>query len=225
MDPHGDAIVPVGVLTPEVKLNRNILHVCRRLIRGKAASTNWQVRMQLVLRITSIILSSLGSVGVIVDKVSTNLPGQIGWPFYGSVIVLIFGILLQVANEFQIARIATDSMLLADRCRLYETEFEDMLVFENPTQSVADLLLKIMELFKNERYNAVLPDMTSQMEIDAEYWAARLFNTNSNTWQLVAKRQTLRRTPNVKDTPTGTTAESTPSLDAKKPPSSKGDKS
>jgi hypothetical protein len=176
--------------TPEAKLARNIGQVCRRVVRGKAAAGNWQVKSQLILRIASIILSSLGSAGVIVDKVSGNLPGETGWAFWGSVIVLLFGILLQIANEFRISQIAADSRLLAERCALYETQLEDMLIFENPASPVADLLRKIMELFQNERYNAVLPTMTPEMEAEAERWATTLINANKANWQLVARRPT-----------------------------------
>ena len=184
-----DPIPPPTDQSPEAKLTRNIRQVCRRVVRGKAAARNWQVRSQLVLRVASIVLSSLGSAGVIVDKVSGNLPGETGWAFWGSVIVLLFGILLQVANEFRISQVAADSRLLAERCALYETQLEDMLISDNPVVSAAELLRKIMELFQNERYNAVLPLMTPDMEVEAERWSVALIASHRANWQLAARRQ------------------------------------
>jgi len=201
-----DPIPPPADQTPEAKLTRNIRQVCRRVVRGKAAAGNWQVKSQLILRIASIILSSLGSAGVIADKVSGNLPGETGWAFWGSVIVLLFGILLQVANEFRISQIATDSRLLAERCALYETQLEDMRIFENPLAPVAELLRKIMELFQNERYNAVLAVMTSEMETEAERWSLALIAAHQANWQLVARRPRA----GMKATPPDTTPPSPP---------------
>lgn len=98
-----DPIPPPTDETPEAKLSRNIRQVCRRIVRGKSAASNWQVPAQMFLRIASIALSALGSAGVIVDKVSGNLPNETGWAFWGSIVVLLFGIVLQIANEFQVA--------------------------------------------------------------------------------------------------------------------------
>jgi hypothetical protein len=188
--------------TPEAKLTRNIRQVCRRIVRGKAAARNWQVSSQLILRITSIVLSSLGSAGVIVDKVSGNLSSETGWAFWGSVIVLLFGILLQIANEFRIAQIAADSRLLAEQCALHETQLENMLIDDDPMGPVAGLLRKIIELFENARYNAVLPTTTAEMEAKAESWATTLISANKGNWHLVDRRP--RRAGKPKDSASGT---------------------
>lgn len=198
-----DPIPPPTDPTPEAKLTRNIREVCRRLVRGKAAAGNWQVRLNLVLRVASIVLSSLGSAGVIVDKVSGNLPGETGWTFWGSVVVLLFGILLQIANEFRIAQIAADSQLLAERCALYETQLEDMLVADDPSGAVAELFRKVTELFQNERYNPVLPRRTSRLEADADRWAEALTATNRPHWVLRPQPQRLPRTRGPKSSPPG----------------------
>ncbi|MBN9119936.1 MAG: hypothetical protein J0I06_12370 [Planctomycetes bacterium] len=191
-----DPIPPPTDQTPEAKLTRNIRQVCRRVVRGKAAAGNWQVTSQLFLRIASVVLSSLGSAGVIVDKVSGNLPNETGWAFWGSVVVLLFGILLQVANEFRIAQIASDSRLLAEQCALCETQLENMLIDENPMDPVAGLLRKLIELTENARYNTVLPAMTPEMEARAESWATTLISANKAHWQLVDRRP--RRTGSAK---------------------------
>lgn len=186
--------------TPKAKLTRNIQQVCRRIVRGKTATSKWQVRAQLALRIASILLSSLGSAGVIADKVSGTLPSETGWAFWGSVILLVFGILVQIANEFRISQIAADSRSLAERCALCETQLEDMLIFENPLAPVAELLRKLMELFQNERYNAVLPVMTAEMETEAERRATALITTHQANWQLLARRPRASAKPTPPDT-------------------------
>lgn len=188
MPTPADPIPPPADETPEAKLKRNIRQVCRRIVRGKAAASNWQVPAQMFLRISSIVFSSLGSAGVIADKVSDNLPNETGWAFWGSIIVLLFGIVLQIANEFRVAQIATDSRLLAEQCALCETQLENMLIDERPMDLVAGLLRKLMELFENAKYNAVLPVSTPEIEAEADRWADVLIESHKGNWRLIDRR-------------------------------------
>ena len=94
---QADPIPPPDGKGPEAKLARNVSELCLRIVRGKAAVHNAAVWLQRVLGILSILLSTLGSVGVIADKAAGNLPDQTGWAFWGSVILLGFGILSQIA--------------------------------------------------------------------------------------------------------------------------------
>lgn len=188
-----DPIPPPADQTPEAKLTRNIRQVCRRIVRDKAAALNWQVPAQRALQITSILLSSLGSAGVIADKVSGNLPGEAGWAFWGSVLLLVFSVVLQIANELRVAQIAANSRLLAEQCALCETQLENMLLSENPGAAVSELLARFFQLFESERYNAVLPVMTREMEARANVMANDLIEAHRANWQLV-RRSTRRRT-------------------------------
>lgn len=185
-------IPPPASPAPDAKLVRNIREICRRIVRGSAATGNWSVRAHLILRIVSIILSSLGGVGLIVDKVSTNLPGETGWPFWGSVILLSVGILSQIANEFQVAQRAGDARSLAERCTLCETQLENILIVDDPRQPVADLLLSMNDVFISERFNRVLPVMTPARETAAERMAQALVDRYGGHWQLPQRPQRSR---------------------------------
>jgi hypothetical protein len=175
--------------TPLGRLSRNVGLACAFIVRGRAAANNWQVRVHLVIRILSIVLSSLGSAGVIVDKVSGTLPNETGWAFWGSVIVLLFGIGLQIANEFRIAQLAADSRLLAEQCALCETQLENSLIEEDPRARVKDLLKRLIQLSENARYNPVLPRMTPELDARAKEWAVALIDTHQPHWELPKRQQ------------------------------------
>jgi hypothetical protein len=175
--------------TPTTRLIFNVEELCRRIARGKKAAQNPSVRFHLALRIASILLSSLGSVGVIVDKATKNLPSESGGAFWGSVILLVFGILLQFANEFQVAQRAADSRSLAEKCDVYDARLENVLNNLDPRTDVANMLVEVNNLFESERCNRVLPRMTSQIERDAAARAANLIARNQNHWQLKVRSQ------------------------------------
>ncbi len=185
-DPAGS--IPPAARAPDAKLIRNVRELCLRIVRGKAAAQNWSVWGQRVLGITSILLSSLGSVGVIAYKAAGNLTEQTGWTFWGSVILLVFGILSQIANQFRVAQRAADSESLAIRCGLYETRLTDMLVDDDPQTAVVDLFVEITTLFQNERYNVVLPRETEKMKDASKRWADDLIARNQPFWQLKVKK-------------------------------------
>ena len=135
------------------------------------------------------MLSTLGSVGVVVDKASSNLPGETGGAFWGSVILLIFGILSQLANEFQIAQLAADARSLAEKCEVYDTRLENVLTDDDPRTDTATMLVEVNALFESERYNKVLPRMTGVIEREAAARSGFLINRNEGHWQLSARRQ------------------------------------
>jgi hypothetical protein len=182
-------IPPPASKAPDAKLIRNVRELCVRIVRGKAAAQNPSVWWQRVLGIASILLSSLGSVGVIADKAAANLHSETGGAFWGSVILLLFGIVSQIANQLQVAKRAADSESLAVRCGLYETRLENMLIDDDPRTSVGGLLVEVNTLFEKEQYNQVLPRMTDEMKIAAAQWAGNLTADNQKYWQLKVKKQ------------------------------------
>lgn len=144
-----------------------------------------------------ILLSSLGSVGVIADKAG-QLPKQTGWPFWGSAILLIFGILSQVANQFRVTQRAADSESLALRCGLCETRLNDMLMEDDPQTAVAELFVEVSTLFQTERYHVVLPKEADKFKDEARRRADDLIARNRGYWQLKVIKQrglTRRSTP------------------------------
>ena len=184
-----DPIPPPASKTPDAKLIRNVQALCDRIVRGKAAAKNPSVRWQRILAIASILLSSLGSVGVIVDKTAANLTGQTGGAFWGSVILLVFGIVSQIANQFRVAERAADSESLAVQCGMYGNQLENMLMDDDPSTSVGDLLKKVNDLFDEKQYYLVLPEMTDKMQADADQRASKLTADNQKYWKLTVKKQ------------------------------------
>jgi hypothetical protein len=168
---------------PFEKLIWQVGELCLKIARGTKATHNGSVYWQLVLRITSICLSSLGSAGVIADRASTHLFGESGWAFWASVILLGFGILSQIANEFQVVQRAADSRLLAEKCEVYDETLGGYLNSDDPRTEVASLLLEMNALFKSERYNKVLPRMTTKMANAATDRAKYLIGHNKNHWK------------------------------------------
>ncbi len=182
---------PPARQTPAERLKFNIRQICFRIARGRAAAKRWYVVLNRALRILSILLSSLGSVGIIADKAAPNLPGQTGWAFWGSIILLGFGIASQVANEFQVAQRALDARAMAEKCDVYAMRLENVLQDDDPRTGVASMLVELNTLFENERYNKVLPheDMPPQMQDDVLRRAAVLISDNEAHWQLPLRMQ------------------------------------
>ncbi len=162
---------PVQPAAPDSK---TILAICRRIVRGKAAESNRSVLLHSLLRLGSIFLSSLGGVGVVVDKASSHLANESGWAFWGSVILLAFGILSQIANEFRVAERAANSKLIAAKCRLYETQLENILELGGTEEMARDVLRELSDQFIKEPINAILPEMTNELELTAEKLKDRL---------------------------------------------------
>jgi hypothetical protein len=179
---------PVDLKRKE-KLKQNIGHLCERIVQGQAAERNASIKWQLTLRVVSILLTSLGSVGVIVDKAATNLPGQTGWAFWGSVILLLFGILTQIANEFQVAQRAADSKILYERCNIFKTQLQNCLIASDPTDDVQKLLDDINKLIVEEKYNRVLPTMTKGIRQKCEELSSDLFARYNQGWELLMRQK------------------------------------
>ncbi|MCI0699886.1 MAG: hypothetical protein L0241_02210 [Planctomycetia bacterium] len=179
---------PTGDATPEARLIRKVRQICVRIIQGKAAVSRWQVKAQRGLRITSIILSSLGSAGVIADKVTGETTG---WAFVGAVIAIGFGILLQIANEFHVEQIAGDSRSLAEACGLVEVQLGIILEAENPTRAVAQLHDEINTVIL--KYHKVLPAAPPASEVDR--LVKLLVEPNRPDWRLPEQQRKRRDKP------------------------------
>lgn len=167
---------------PLEALKRRIRQVCGRVVQGKAAIRRWEVTLQRTVRIVSILLTSLGSAGVIVDKVSSKLPQETGWAFWGSVIVLLFGVVLQVLNEFKIEQIATEAAALHDAAAVCETKLSMMLEDADPRAAVDRLRDDIYETVL--KYHRAVPPMTKQLEERADELADKLIRANEGGWKL-----------------------------------------
>jgi hypothetical protein len=172
---------------PADALKRHIRRLCVRIVQGKAAIRRWEVVLQRTVRIVSIVLTSLGSAGVIADKVSGNLPGEAGWAFWGSIIVLLFGILLQVLNELRVEQTATEAIALSEGCAVFETQLGMALEEPDPRTAVERLRGELNTIVL--KYHRALPPMTDELKSHAEELADSLIEANEGGWELPPEKR------------------------------------
>ena len=189
--PTPDEPTPTDEPRPAAALKRQIRRVCARIAQGKTAIRRWEVLLQRTVRIVSIVLTSLGSAGVIADKVAGNLPGQTGWAFWGSVAVLLFGILLQVLNELRVEQTATAAITLYEGCAILETQLGMALEESDPRAAVERIRGELNALVL--KCHRALPPTTSQLKSLAEELADSLIEANEDGWELPAPRQSASR--------------------------------
>jgi len=185
---------------PGATLRRRVRQICRRVVVGKAGLNRWEVKFQQALRVLSIILSSLGSAGLITNKITDPLPGGTGWAFWGSVSVLGFGIVLQIATAFRIEQTANDARAAAEACAVFETQLGILLEEDNPISGVERLRTELNSVIL--KYTRVLPSATSALLAEADTLAAGLIRDNEDGWRLPTPRR-LRRGPRPKPTTGG----------------------
>lgn len=164
-------------LSTEARMIRRVRQAYVRIIQGKAAANRWEVKAHRGIRIASIILSSLGSAGVIADKVTGNTSS---WAFVGAMMVLGFGIFLQIANEFRIDQIATDARSLAEACGLCELQLSIILENEDPRRAVTQLYNEVKTIIL--KHHKVLSAVPTESEVDETL--SRLIDKNRAGWHL-----------------------------------------
>ncbi len=167
--------------SPKAFLIQKIELLCTRLVPGSAADQRWQVWVHVVLRIASIILTSLGGAGFIADKVSPNLPGQTGWAFWGGLILLAFGILTQVANELGVERVASEAKTAAENFKLLAIRLDLILEEDDPTNSVGNLQKEVQAAI--QKYHRVIPGETPETQATARAVAQSLVKKHQGHWK------------------------------------------
>ncbi len=167
---------------PKETLKRRIRQICARVVLGEEAINRWEVRLQQAVRIVSIVLTSLGSAGVIVDKVTGTPPQETGLAFVVWVVVLVFGIVLQVLNELKIEQIASDARLVNEACALYETQLGMLLEDSDPRDAVVRLRGEVNAVIL--KYHRAVPASTPELEARAGARADKLITENEGGWTL-----------------------------------------
>jgi hypothetical protein len=175
---------------PRETLKRRIRQICTRVILGKAAIHRWEVKLQQTVRVVSIVLTSLGSAGVIVDKVSNKLPDETSWAFVGSVVVLLFGIVLQILNELKIEQTASDARMLHEACAVFETQLGMVLEESDPRAVVERLRQEVYAVIL--KYHRAAPAATTELEQRADELAAKLIEANEGGWRLPRAKRPAR---------------------------------
>jgi hypothetical protein len=167
--------------------------ICERIVRGRHAVNAWQVKVHRILRITAIVLSALSSVGLVAVNANPDLPKQTGWPLIGSLVSLIFSILLQVANELGIEQTATQARSAKEAFSGIEANLDIVLVAENPIELVNKLLEETNGLWT--KYTAVIWSSSPATDAESKALAAQLVGKYSGHWNLPSERRKRRPKP------------------------------
>lgn len=183
--PAGDPPTPPAAdVSPFDDLEKKIRFVCLQITRGRRARFRWEVGVYYTLRVVSVVLSAAAATGLIADKVSANLTAVTGWAFWGALIVLAFGILLQIADVFGVEKAATHARVLAAQAKLYQTELGLILSDEYPTNSVDGLAERVKASLLDPNNNATLPDEDDpKVQGEAARWSAALIARNRGVWK------------------------------------------
>jgi hypothetical protein len=194
--------VPPAITNPdEEMLKRRIRLICDRIVQGKAAIGRWEVTAHLVLRILSIILSSLGSAGLIVDRVAGGPPSESGGAFWIWIVVLVFGIVLQIANELQIAQTAADARILAESCVIYEIQLDIILQDSDPRKAVESLRNEVNTVIL--KYGKVVRSLTSTQVSQGNQSAHHLITKHQGGWNIPQPPPRLPKKRGPKPKPKG----------------------
>jgi hypothetical protein len=162
-------------------LQKRIRFVCLRIVRGQHARTRVEVRLYYLLRIVSIVLAALAGAGLIADKVNTNLTATTGWGFWGALLVLSFGILVQIADVFGVERVATHARVLADICDRYETELGILLEDPYPSDSLEGLAERVKNSLLDPNNHVTLPK-EADVQAAADRLASELIRRHRDNW-------------------------------------------
>ncbi len=166
---------------PFDRLERQIRFVCLHILRGQRARRRWELKAYYLLRIVTLILSALAGAGLIADKVSGNLTVATGWAFWGALLVLAFGILVQIADVFGVEKVATHARVLADICDRYETELGTILEDPDPMDSLVGLAGRVRNSLLDPSNHVTVPRGTT-VRADADRLAADLIREYRSNW-------------------------------------------
>lgn len=152
----------------------------------------WQVKAHRALRIVSIILTALGGAGLVAVNVNPDLPKESGWTLVGSLISLVFSVLLQVSSEFGIDQRAALARSAAEAFCFIETNLDIVLGDPDPTDLVNKLLAEANALWV--KYNLVVPRQSAELDTETRLLAAGLVAKYETQWTLRVVRR-LKQQP------------------------------
>jgi hypothetical protein len=104
--------------------------------------------------------------------------------------MLLFGIVSQIASEFNLAKRAADSLAIATTCAVYETRMESVLNQDDPGAGVVNMLVELSERFESEQFNRVLPSddeddpKCRDRNLKADARAKKLISSYGQFWNL-----------------------------------------
>lgn len=169
------------------KLKENIFSLCLKTKQGISASKHWTCKASASLRAAAILLSILGSAGLIATKLTNNISSEVGWQFWGSMLLLIFSAISQIASEFGIAKKASDSQTLAFNCKWHYDKMVFTLDDADPRVGIQSILSEVKALFLDREINKVIPLETEAIRAEAKRDSDSLINDKEGRWDLKAR--------------------------------------
>ncbi len=175
------------------KLVHNIRLICDRIVRSRKATNRWQVKYHRVLRIASLILSTVGGSGLIATNVIPGGADSSSWGFWFSVVSVVLGILLQVSNELGIEQTALQAQAAVASFLRIDTSLEIVLTEENPVKLVGRLLEETNGLLLE--YSHVIPRSSDAMDLETAALLKSLVEKHGSYWVLPQPRMRKREKP------------------------------
>jgi hypothetical protein len=172
------------------KLCAKVLVICDRVVRGRRATDTWHVKAHNSMRVASIIFSALGGAGLVAVNVNPDLPKQHGAALAGSMISLIFSIVMQLANEFGVGKRAEQARAATYDFAAVDTELEIILSQPDPVDLVNKLLDKSAALLI--KHGPVLPVRSTAMESTVTKQCDGLVKLYRVNWVLSSNRKTKK---------------------------------
>ena len=173
--------VAINQLVGKVKI------ICVRVERGRRAADTWHVGVHNSMRVASIIFSALGGAGLVAVNVNPDLPKQHGGALAGSMVSLIFSIVMQLANEFGIGKRAEQARSATYDFAALDTELDIILSQPDPVDLVNKLLDKSAALLS--KHGPVLPARSTAMESTATLQCDGLVKLYRVNWVLSSSRK------------------------------------
>ena len=168
----------------ESNLCEKIRYVCVYIVRGQVARKQFKVYMHAALRISSIVLTALGGVGLIVQKQDQALLQNTGWAFWGGIVVLLAGIFVQIADVFGVERIATHASLLSSVSNRARTELGIILTERDPRKRLGELTSRIFAMIQEQNNHDALPAESPKFVALGKIVADDLIRQRHQHWQL-----------------------------------------
>jgi hypothetical protein len=180
-------------IDPKPRMIGKIEIICDRVVRGGHAVNIWQVHFHRYIRILSIVLTTLGSAGMVAVNVKPDFGQQHGWALVGSLLALLLSIFVQLSSEFGIDRRATLATSARDSFRLVDAKLEIVLRNEDPTDMVNKLLEETDSLLV--KFYDVVPERSDDSSADSKRKSDALVDRFAAHWNLPPARRRPRNTP------------------------------
>jgi uncharacterized membrane protein len=155
--------------------------ICGKLVLGIDCQKRWFVYLHNGLRFGSILISSFAAVGLIADKPNATIGSDRGGVFWVSIVLLIFGIIMQAVKEFGVESRANMARNLDDQCRKYKVQLMNRAGAAKPLSELGILHDEVSRVI--EESHSVLLTETDDLQAAAEKLANQTIARSRPNWE------------------------------------------